>query len=107
MGIFDHNRKKIGKTEFIKDPLAFIRFLREDNEKLVEFGQTSLIAAGKEVIPALIDLLSNEQEDIVVRRRAGTVLSRIGEPAVDAVRDAARNGETGDREMFKMVLGQK
>lgn len=174
MSIFDLNKKKRGQTEFVKDPLAFIRFLREEDEKDVEFGQTALIAAGEEVIGPLIELLTNEQEEKTVRRRVGTVLSRIGKPAiapliealkkqslstrssaetlgmaaavlsgigkqavdpligaldsdsrqvryaaaialvqtgeadaVDAVRDAVKNGQPGDREMFKMVLGQK
>jgi hypothetical protein len=81
--VHHHNniRKKSG-TEFLKEPSEFIRFLREDDEELVGFGKTTLVAAGEDVINSLIELLINEKEDEKVRRRAGNVLSRIGKPAI-------------------------
>ncbi len=82
MGIFNFKKKKIGNTEFVKDPEAFIKFLREEDEELVGFGEASLVAAGAEVINPLIAVLTNEQEDVKVRRRAGVVLGKIGEPAI-------------------------
>ena len=174
MAIFNFDKKKKRETEFVKDPLAFIRFLREDDEELVGFGQTSLLAAGDVVIDPLIGLLTNEQEEEKVRRRAGNVLSKIGTPAItplldtlkeqnlqsksssetlgmvaaalggigsqaveplvqtlgseerhvrfgaaialvqtgdtkaiDTIRNAAHNGDPKDKDMFKMVLGEK
>ena len=171
MSIFSFRKKEKTQPEFVKDPEAFIQFLRKDDEELIKFGQTALIAAGEEVIHPLINLLTNEQEDKKVRRRIGTVLSRIQKPAItpllevlkeqglksksssetigiiaaalggigkqavepliraldsklrhvrfgaaialvqtgeveaiEAVRKAAVHGDTGDREMFKMVL---
>jgi len=82
MSIFSSNKKKIGDTEFVKDPVAFIRFLREEDEDVVEFGKTSLVVGGTVVIKPLIELLTNELEDEKVRRRAGNVLTRIGTPAI-------------------------
>jgi len=82
MGIFQSRKKKKGKTEFVKDPAAFIRFLREEDEELAEFGQTSLVAAGAEVIDPLIEILTSENEDEKTRRRAGIVIGKIGDPAI-------------------------
>ena len=90
MGIFNFKNKKKRETEFVKDPVAFIRFLREDDEELVGFGQTSLLAAGAVVIDPLIGLLTNEQEDVKVRRRAGNVLSNIGTPAITPLLDTLK-----------------
>jgi HEAT repeat protein len=90
MGIFNAGKNKKKETEFVKDPVAFIRFLREEDEELVEFGQTALIAAGTEVIDPLIALLINEEEDPEVRRRAGTVLSKKGTPAIAPLLDALK-----------------
>ena len=82
MGIFNAGKKKKKETEFVKDPLAFIRFLREEDEELAGFGHTALIAAGTVVINPMIALLINEEEDPKTRRRAGAVLSKIGSPAI-------------------------
>jgi len=82
MSIFNFRKKEKTQTEYVKDPLAFIKFLREDDEELVKFGQTTLVAAGGEVIDPLIELLNNEREDKRFRRRVGTVLTRIGKPAI-------------------------
>ena len=90
MGIFNLDKKKKRETEFVKDPLAFKRFLREEDEELVGFGQTSLLAAGGIVIDPLIGLLTNEQEDKKVRRRAGNVLSKIGTPAITPLLDTLK-----------------
>ena len=80
MSIFSFKKKQTTQTEFVKDPLAFIRFLREDDEELVKFGRDTLVAAGEEIIHPLIKLLTNEKEDKKVRRRVSVVLSRIGKP---------------------------
>ena len=63
MSIFSSKKKKISNIEFVKDPVAFIRFLREEDEDVVEFGKTSLVVGGTAVINPLIELLTNEQED--------------------------------------------
>ena len=90
MAIFDFNKKRIGKTEFTKDPEAFIRFLRENDEDLAGFGQGALIAAGTEVINPLLKILTNRNEDIKVRRRAGNVLAKIGKSSVIPLLEALK-----------------
>lgn len=85
MAIFNSKKKKIDNTEFIRDPEYFIEFIREEDDELVQFGQTSLVAAGAEVIKPLLALITNEQEEVKIRRRAGIVLGKIGEPAITSL----------------------
>lgn len=70
------------KTTFKKDPEAFIQFLRNKDREIVEFGASSLIAAGEPVVEPVIRVLTDETEAIEVRRVAARVLSKIGEPAL-------------------------
>jgi HEAT repeat protein len=74
----------------VKDPVAFIRFLREKDEELAGFGQTALLAGGPIVIDPLIALLINEEEAPMVRRRAGDVLSKMGTPAIPTLLDTLK-----------------
>ena len=83
-------KKKKGEKESEKSPGAFIKFLREEDEVRVRFGQTSLVAAGADAIAPLIELLTNEQEEGIVRKRAATVLSKIGKPAITPLLEALK-----------------
>lgn len=82
MGIFGFKKKKKGETEFVKDPAAFIKFLRENDEEMAGFGRATLVAAGAEAIDPLIELLTDENEDVKTRTRAGIALGDIGNPSI-------------------------
>jgi HEAT repeat protein len=101
--LYSKKKYKIGDTEFVKDPLAFIRFLREENEEHVEFGKTALVAAGEEVVYPLIELLTNEKEDIKVRRSVGDVLGRIGEPSITPLLDVLKAQSFSNKSSGKTI----
>lgn len=91
MGIFNfRKKKKIGNTEFVHAPEEFIQFLKAEDEDMVAFGRGSLAAAGADVIVPMITLLTNKQEDIKFRRRAGHVLGDIGKPAITPLLDVLK-----------------
>ena len=75
-------KKKIKHTEFIQDPESFVQFVRMHDPEMVDFGIRSIAAAGPEVLEPMIQLFLNGQEQDTVRDRAGSVLARLGEPAI-------------------------
>ena len=83
MGLFNfRKKKKIGNTEFIQAPEEFIQFLRAEDEDTVAFGRGSLAAGGADSVELMITLLTNENEDVKIRRRGGEVLTIIGKSSI-------------------------
>ncbi len=87
----------------MREPMAFVQFLRKEDKELVEFGQTALVAAGEEVIHPMIVLLTEKKEDDIVRRRAGVVLSRIGTPAIIPLLDVLKKQNWESESSVKTV----
>lgn len=103
MSIFNFRKKEKAETEFVKDHLSFIRFLRENDENDVKFGQTALVAAGEEAIHQMIILLTNKKEDDRVRRRAGVVLSKIGKPSIEPLLEVLKKQNWESKDSAKTV----
>ncbi len=83
MGLFNFKKKKkIGNTEFVHAPEEFIQFLRAEDEDTVAFGRGSLATGGADSGDLMITLLTNENEDVKIRRRGGEVLTLIGKPSI-------------------------
>lgn len=100
----DHKLKetrKIGDTEFVHDPEAFIQFLR--SEEHARFGKGSLVAAGTVVVKPLIQHLINEHENNQFCNRIIEVLSEIGVPAISPLLGVLKQYKLDSRSSSKII----